>query len=80
MRRARKQWLAGYAGATPERQHRVWVAGRDKPHRCPNCWLNPWGYVKRTWRIRKWLPRKCGVCGAVTLATRPRVWYGKGWF
>lgn len=56
----------------------VWIAGRDKPHRCPSCWRCPNdGPIRsRLWRVAKWLPRRCRFCHALTLTTWPRAWYG----
>lgn len=53
----------------------LWIAGRDKPHRCPSCWRCFWG-KRPLWRLTKWLPRRCRYCGALTLTTWPRAWYG----
>lgn len=52
----------------------VWIAGRDKPHRCPDCWSSQMS--RKPWRLRRWLPRRCAACGAVTLTTWPRKLWG----
>lgn len=61
-----------------------WVAGMDKPHRCPQCWRCSWSYGEnwrstwgeRFWRLVKYLPRKCKHCGALTVTTHRSNIYG----
>ncbi len=61
--------------------HKIWIAGSDKPHRCPDCYAIPWpNRWTKVWRVRKYFPRMCKRCGAITLSTFPKSWWGKGWF
>jgi hypothetical protein len=57
----------------------IFIAGKDKPHRCPACWscygykfmhrrIYNWDWL---YRLRLWFPRKCHSCGALTLTTSP---------
>jgi hypothetical protein len=67
----------------------LFIAGSDKPHRCPGCWSSygyAFAYKHRGWwiyrsfnpvargiyKVRLWFPRKCTVCGSVTLTRFPR--------